>query len=121
MRLKAKRMKCRECGIIKSVYEFGQRDKGVSKKCRKCTAAHLSTLPENNVLEVLRKYGHDEGWEPKAPEEPTVCAGGTEAKIEVLRARVSRGEGLWHTDDREDFEGLHVEPKHERERTSYFQ
>lgn len=61
-----------------------------------------------NVFEAILKYGHDEDFAPVEDEEfsPTEAPAGSKEKLEVLAARVQRGEPLWHPDDRPDYSGL---------------
>ena len=42
----------------------------------------------------------DDGFEPTKKPEPTDAAPGTWSKVEVLAARLERGEELWHDLDR---------------------
>ena len=61
-----------------------------------------------NVFEAILKYGHDEDFVPTESESfaATDAPAGSEAKIEMLRARVELGQPLWHEDDRVDYTGL---------------
>jgi hypothetical protein len=61
-----------------------------------------------NVFEAILKYGHDEDFTPCEHEgfEATEAPAGSKEKLDVLAARVMRGEPLWHPDDRADYTGL---------------
>jgi hypothetical protein len=61
-----------------------------------------------NVFEAILKYGHDEDFAPVADDgfRPTAAPAGSKEKLDVLAARVQRGEPLWHPDDRPDYSGL---------------
>ena len=61
-----------------------------------------------NVFEAILKYGHDEDFLPAAPRgfEATEAPAGSREKLDVLAARVMRGEPLWHPEDRPDYSGL---------------
>ncbi len=61
-----------------------------------------------NVFEAILKYGHDEDFAPESSHsfEATDAPAGSPEKIEILRARVERGQPLWHDEDRVDFAGL---------------
>jgi hypothetical protein len=61
-----------------------------------------------NVFEAILKYGHDEDFAPSAEEDftPTEAPAGSKEKLEILAARVLRGEPLWHPEDRADYSGL---------------
>jgi hypothetical protein len=55
----------------------------------------------NTIFEALKRYGHDEDYEPK-PDAlffPTMHSPGSDEKIEVLRQRVELGLPLWHEND----------------------
>ena len=58
-------------------------------------------MVQDSIFEALKKYGHDEDYEPK-PDSlffPTMFSPGSDEKIEVLRQRVELGLPLWHEDD----------------------
>jgi hypothetical protein len=61
-----------------------------------------------NVFEAILKYGHDEDFAPVEHNDfrATSAPAGSKEKLEVLAARVQRGEPLWHPDDRPDYSGL---------------
>ena len=61
-----------------------------------------------NVFEAISKFGHDEDFAPLETEEfePTEAPAGSNAKLEILAARVQQGLPLWHHEDRPDYSGL---------------
>jgi len=61
-----------------------------------------------NVFEAILECGHDEDFTPVTTSDfvSTDAPAGSRQKIEVLAARVLRGEPLWHDDDRSDYSGL---------------
>lgn len=61
-----------------------------------------------NVFQAILEMGHDEGFSPAETDDfvPTDAPAGSRAKIDVLAARVRRGEPLWHPEDRTDYSGL---------------
>ena len=61
-----------------------------------------------NVFEAILESGHDEDFAPVTTDDflATDAPAGSQAKIEVLAARVLRGEPLWHDQDRGDYSGL---------------
>jgi hypothetical protein len=61
-----------------------------------------------NVFEAILETGHDEDFCPASTEDfcATDAPAGSRAKIDVLAARVMRGEPLWHSSDRSDYSGL---------------
>jgi hypothetical protein len=61
-----------------------------------------------NVFEAILECGHDEDFVPSETDDfkGTDAPAGSAAKLEVLAARVLRGEPLWHDDDRSDYSGL---------------
>ena len=61
-----------------------------------------------NVFEAILECGHDEDFAPAPMEDfsATDAPAGSRAKIDVLAARVLRGEPLWHNEDRSDYSGL---------------
>lgn len=57
-----------------------------------------------NVYDYIKKRGHDEDFEPKAPDympAATTLPGSTE-RIEEYRLRVERGQPIWNDDDMKD-------------------
>ena len=61
-----------------------------------------------NVFEAILKYGHDEDFAPAKTNHfsATEAPAGSREKLDVLAARVMRGEPLWHSEDRADYSGL---------------
>ena len=61
-----------------------------------------------NVFQAISKFGHDEDFAPLETDEfePTEAPAGSNAKLEILAARVQQGLPLWHTEDRPDYSGL---------------
>lgn len=61
-----------------------------------------------NVFEAILKYGHDEDFAPARSNhfEKTEAPAGSREKLDILAARVMRGEPLWHPEDRADYSGL---------------
>lgn len=61
-----------------------------------------------NVFEAILKYGHDEDFAPSKTNHfaATEAPAGSREKLDVLAARVMRGEPLWHAEDRPDYSGL---------------
>ena len=61
-----------------------------------------------NVFEAILECGHDEDFVAKETEDfqGTDAPAGSQAKLSVMAERVSRGEPLWHADDRSDYSGL---------------
>jgi len=61
-----------------------------------------------NVFQAILEAGHDEDFAPTVTDDfvPTDAPAGSRAKIDVLAARVRRGEPLWHPEDRTDYSGL---------------
>jgi hypothetical protein len=61
-----------------------------------------------NVFEAIVKYGHDEDFAPVEDDgfSATEAPAGSKEKLDVLAARVLRGEPLWHPEDRPDYSGL---------------
>lgn len=57
------------------------------------------THPPRNLFEVLATIGHDFGWNPPPPAEPTQTVPGSLERIHALAERVEAGVGLWHPDD----------------------
>jgi hypothetical protein len=52
------------------------------------------------------RLGQTNKFKPKPAELATAANPGSAEKIEILRARVERGENLWHESDRTDFSGV---------------
>jgi len=61
-----------------------------------------------NVFEAILEMGHDEDFAPVESDDfsATDAPAGSRAKIDILAARVQRGEPLWHNEDRSDYSGL---------------
>ena len=61
-----------------------------------------------NVFEAILEMGHDEDFAPVESDDfsGTDAPAGSRAKIDILAARVQRGEPLWHNEDRSDYSGL---------------
>lgn len=61
-----------------------------------------------NVFETILENGHDEEFVPVETDEfvSTDAPAGSRSKLDVMAARVMRGEPLWHEDDRSDYSGL---------------
>jgi hypothetical protein len=61
-----------------------------------------------NVFEAILESGHDEDFAPLPSDDfsATDAPAGSRAKIDILAARVMRGEPLWHPEDRSDYSGL---------------
>lgn len=56
-------------------------------------------LAPRTIHSDLKQLGHDEDFAPRPPAEPTQYEPGSRGKIAVMRARVERGESLWHPQD----------------------
>jgi hypothetical protein len=61
-------------------------------------------LKSFNLFDEIVSKGHDEDWNPPLPPAPTKARPGTKAKIEVMAARVERGEAIFHPDDPRNYE-----------------
>ena len=61
-----------------------------------------------NVFQAISKFGHDEDFAPLETDEfeATEAPAGSNAKLEILAARVQQGLPLWHNEDRPDYSGL---------------
>lgn len=71
-----------------------------------------------NVFDWVEKYGDEEEFEPRETTDCCLSPAGSEAKVEVLKQRVLRGESLWHEDDVvtwERFDQTKVRRSHEKE------
>jgi hypothetical protein len=73
-----------------------------------CMGGVDSMRQMRNVFEAILKYGHDEDFAPVEDNgfSPTEAPAGSKEKLDVLAARVLRGEPLWHPEDRPDYSGL---------------
>ena len=58
-------------------------------------------IAPRTVHSDLLTLGYDDDFEPVPALERTSARPGSPEKIEVMRARVERGESLWHRDDDE--------------------
>lgn len=77
-----------------------QHEQFVREQRRQTTSQSVERV--RNVFEAILKYGHDEDFEPEAPDDvfaPTEALPGTPEKIDVLRRRVELGLPLWHSED----------------------
>lgn len=71
--------------------------------------AQLKTLPTKlevlqhpTVFDVVERTGDTlQHWEPSLPAIPTQAEPGSPEKIAILRARLERGQALWHEKDRQ--------------------
>ena len=54
----------------------------------------------DNVFEAISRFGHDEDFVPPFPGTQTNAYPGTKEKIEIMRARVQRGEPIFNKGDR---------------------
>ena len=61
-----------------------------------------------NVFEAIVKYGHDEDFETEILGEfdGTQAPAGSREKLEIMAARVAKGQPIWHDEDRPDYSGL---------------
>lgn len=54
---------------------------------------------QNTIFEAIRKYGHDEDYEPLSECLPTAARPGSIEKIDILAKRLEAGQELWHEGD----------------------
>jgi len=61
-----------------------------------------------NVFQAIDLFGHDEDFAPMETGtfEATEAPAGSDAKLQVMAARIKAGLPLWHHDDRPDYSGL---------------
>ena len=65
-----------------------------------------STTTQHASLFEADKSGGSFGFVPRPAKLATAASPGSHEKLEILRARVERGESLWHPSDRTDFAGI---------------
>jgi len=60
------------------------------------------------AFQATLEMRHDEDFAPVESDDfsATDAPAGSRAKIDILAARVQRGEPLWHNEDRSDYSGL---------------
>jgi hypothetical protein len=68
----------------------------------------MEFLVMRNVFEAILECGHDEDFAPAEIDEfgATDAPAGSRAKIDILAARILKGQPLWHPSDRSDYSGL---------------
>lgn len=60
---------------------------------------HSGALNGYSLFSEILRLGHDEDYNPKYEPKPTEARAGSTEKIQVLAARVIRGEWLFHPED----------------------
>ena len=73
--------------------------RGPDKKKRKTRRRSQCPDEITSIHEHVEWYGDEGGFHPHGVDEPTEECPGTQRKLEVLRERVDRGQGLWQPED----------------------
>jgi len=87
-----RRSPCRHCSLLRVV-----KRRGLCHRCYYTKA--IRRLYSDNRKRGAGSVGNDWVRPTPLPDEPTDALPGTEAKVEVMRARFAERQSLWHPED----------------------